>query len=49
MMSYRLVKIGKPAGAGNEILSGLSAGERVVVKGVSKAVDGGSVGEVKAK
>ena len=47
LISYRLVKTGKPTGAGIEILSGLSAGERVVIKGAGKAVDGGRLGEVK--
>ncbi|MDA8241263.1 MAG: efflux RND transporter periplasmic adaptor subunit [Nitrospiraceae bacterium] len=38
---YRLVKVGRRYGGGLEILSGLNPGDRVVVEGVDKAVDGG--------
>ena len=47
MIAYRLVKTGIMTGAGVEVLSGLSAGERIVTKGAGKAVDGGQLGEVK--
>ena len=47
LISYRLVKTGKTTGTGVEILSGLSAGESIVIKGAGKAVDGGRLGEVK--
>lgn len=47
-LHYRLVKPGKTTAAGVEILSGLSAGERIVVKGAGLAVDGAALGEVKA-
>lgn len=46
VMTYRLVRLGKVYGDKVEILSGLSAGERVVVGGVDKAVDGGVLKEV---
>lgn len=39
----RLVKAGKPAGDRVEVLSGLTAGEQVVVGGVEKAVDGARI------
>lgn len=39
----RLVKVGKAFGDRVEILSGLSAGERVIVRGMEKAVDGARV------
>lgn len=48
VLNYRLVKTGKKSGAGMEILSGLSAGERIVVQGTASAVDGGQLSEVKA-
>jgi multidrug efflux pump subunit AcrA (membrane-fusion protein) len=38
---YRLVKVGRKYGERLEILSGLNPGERMVVEGVDKAVDGG--------
>ena len=47
LIAYRLVKTGKMTGAGIEVLSGLSAGERIVTQGAGKAVDGGYMGEVK--
>jgi RND family efflux transporter MFP subunit len=41
VISYRLVKTGRNYGERVEILSGLNAGENVVVGGVERAVDGG--------
>lgn len=43
-LAFRIVQAGRPAGAGRrEILSGLAAGERIVVEGVERAVDGATV------
>jgi RND family efflux transporter MFP subunit len=40
-LAFRIVQLGKPAGAGKvEILSGLVPGERIVVEGAERAVDG---------
>ncbi len=41
IISYRLVRVGKEYGDNLEILSGLSAGERIIIGGAEKAVDGG--------
>lgn len=49
VMTYRLVRVGKDYGDRVEILSGLSNGERVVVAGADKAVDGGVLKEVVGK
>jgi len=43
VITYRLVRAGKPYGDKVEILSGLNPGDTVVVDGVEKAVDGGVV------
>ncbi|MBI5056789.1 MAG: efflux RND transporter periplasmic adaptor subunit [Nitrospirae bacterium] len=43
IITFRLVKTGKSADGITEILSGLNAGDRIIVKGVEKAVDGGKV------
>ena len=43
IITYRLVRTGKHYGSGIEILSGLNPGERVIVTGTDKAVDGGIV------
>ncbi|MHC1759138.1 MAG: efflux RND transporter periplasmic adaptor subunit [Negativicutes bacterium] len=48
IISYRLVKTGKSADGQVEILSGLSMGDRIVVKGVEKAKDGAIMGKVMA-
>lgn len=43
-LTFRIVQAGHPAGIGRrEVLSGLSAGERVVVEGTDRAVDGARV------
>lgn len=41
IVSYRLVRLGKRYGEDREILSGVQAGDRVIVAGVDRAVDGG--------
>ena len=43
VISLRLVKTGKKNNGMTEILSGLNKGDRIIVKGVDKAVDGGRV------
>ena len=48
LLSYRLIKTGKQTSSGIEILSGISAGDRLVVKGAKTAVDGGRMAEVKS-
>jgi RND family efflux transporter MFP subunit len=41
VITYRLVKTGRAYAGGVEVLSGLSPEEKVIIKGVEKAVDGG--------
>jgi len=48
IISYRLVQTGKSSGSQVEILSGLSAGDRIIVKGVERAKDGAMMGKVMA-
>ena len=43
VMTYRLIKIGRPYGDQVEVLSGMRNGDRIVVKGLDRAVDGGLV------
>jgi RND family efflux transporter MFP subunit len=43
VMTYRLVRTGERYGDNIEILSGVGPGEKVIVEGVDKAVDGGVV------
>lgn len=43
IVAYRLVKTGKQDGDKVEILSGLTAGERIIITGTDKAVDGGAI------
>lgn len=45
VITYRLVRVGKPYGDRVEVLSGLNPEDPVIVDGVEKAVDGGSVTE----
>lgn len=47
IITYRLVRLGTTDKGIVEILSGLSEGERVIIAGVEKAVDGGKLNEVK--
>lgn len=43
VITYRLIKAGKKYGEQIEVLSGLSGGEKIIVDGVEKAVDGGII------
>ena len=43
VITYRLVRVGKPYGDSVEILSGLNPGDTVIVGGVEKAIDGGKL------
>ena len=43
VMTYRIIKTGQPYGDEVEVVSGLTAGERIVVGGLEHAVDGGLV------
>jgi RND family efflux transporter MFP subunit len=43
IMTYRLIKRGRPYGEKVEVLSGLKTGDRIAVNGLEKAVDGGRV------
>jgi RND family efflux transporter MFP subunit len=43
IVTLRFVKTGKGSDGKIEILSGLSEGEKIIVKGIEKAVDGGKV------
>jgi RND family efflux transporter MFP subunit len=46
VLAFRIVQVGRAARPGSvEILSGLAAGERVVVEGAERAVDGARVAE----
>lgn len=44
--AYRLVKVGKAYGSKTEILTGLTAGDKVIIAGLERAVDGGLVKDV---
>lgn len=41
VVTYRLIRTGRPYGETVEVLSGLSAGDTIVVEGLDRAVDGG--------
>lgn len=43
VVTYRLVRVGETSGNDVEILSGLTPGDRVIVKGAEMAMDGGVV------
>ena len=43
IISYRLIRTGKTLGNDVEVLSGLNTGDKIITKGVDKAVDGGEV------
>lgn len=47
VIAYRLIRTGRAYDNGLEILSGLKAGDRIIVGGVEKAVDGGVVEQTK--
>jgi len=41
IINYRLVRTGNTAAGGTEILSGLTANERVIIAGIEQVIDGG--------
>jgi len=43
VVTYRLVRIGEAYGSKVEVLSGLTPGEKIIVEGMDKAVDGGVI------
>jgi RND family efflux transporter MFP subunit len=43
VVTYRLIRKGRTHSGGTEILSGLKNGDKIIVSGVEKAVDGGMV------
>lgn len=45
IVTYRLIRTGKSYAGNMEILSGLKPADRIIVKGVEKAVDGGIMGK----
>ncbi len=45
ILALTMVRVGKRYDSNVEVLSGLKPGERIIVGGVTKAVDGGRVGE----
>lgn len=45
LVTYRLVRVGKQYPKGVEVLSGISAGDRIILAGVEKAIDGGVLRE----
>lgn len=45
IVTYRLIRTGKSYAGNVEILSGLKSADRIIVKGVEKAVDGGIMGK----
>lgn len=47
VVSYRLIRAGNKIGDEVDVISGLSAGERVISKGVDRATDGGLLGSSK--
>lgn len=48
IIAYRLVRTGKRFGSDLEILSGLNPGDKIIVSGTDKAIDGGMISEQKA-
>ena len=48
IIAYRLVRTGKHYGDNIEILSGLNPGDKIIVSGADKAMDGGLIAEQKA-
>lgn len=47
IITYRLIRAGKHYGSDVEVLSGIGPNDRIIVDGVSRAVDGGIVNEVR--
>jgi multidrug efflux pump subunit AcrA (membrane-fusion protein) len=45
IVTYRLIRTGKSYADKVEILSGLKSADRIIVKGVEKAIDGGIMGK----
>jgi RND family efflux transporter MFP subunit len=45
IVTYRLIRTGKSYADNVEILSGLKSADRIIVKGVEKAIDGGIMGK----
>jgi len=43
IISYRLIRTGKALGDKVEVISGLTDGDKIIVSGVEKAVDGGEI------
>lgn len=41
LVTYRLIRVGRKSALGVEVLSGLRENDRVIVKGIDRAVDGG--------
>jgi RND family efflux transporter MFP subunit len=48
IIAYRLVRTGKHFGSNLEILSGLNPGDKIIVSGADKAIDGGMISGQKA-
>ena len=48
IIAYRLVRTGKHFGSNLEILAGLNPGDKIIVSGADKAIDGGMISEQKA-
>ncbi len=48
IIAYRLVRTGKHFGSNLEILSGLNPGDKIIVSGADRAIDGGMISEQKA-
>jgi len=44
IVTYRLVRKGKTFPHGVEVLSGLTAGDRIITSGIAHAIDGGAIG-----
>jgi RND family efflux transporter MFP subunit len=49
VISYRLVRIGKHFGNNIEVLSGINPGDKAIIAGMDKAVDGGIIAEARAE
>jgi multidrug efflux pump subunit AcrA (membrane-fusion protein) len=49
VITYRLIRLGKTFDGAVEVLSGPKAGERIITKGVQKAIDGGLLREGTAR
>jgi len=47
VVTFRPIKIGRSIAANTEVLSGLNAGDKLIISGLDKAVDGGKLAEGK--